>query len=88
MNTHTHTPKIIENERERRKIGLECHQFPDRGRQDRRLQSRTEVFTGTNNEIKGETASLLKASPLLDHTTVFRETNGLLWVTFIKSLHH
>lgn len=61
---HTHISKIIEKkdrerERERRKITLECHQFPDRGRQDRRLQSPTVVCTGTNKETKeGEIALL------------------------------
>lgn len=58
--THTH----FQNNRkkrggERRKITLECHQFPDRGRQDRRLQSPTVVCTGTNKETKeGEIALL------------------------------
>lgn len=79
--------------RERRKTGPECHQFPDRGRQCRRLHSNTAVSTGTNNGIMGkqhycEAASLFKANPLLDQTTAFGKTNGLLGVTVIKSLHH
>jgi hypothetical protein len=87
VQTHTHISKIIEK-RERRKIILECHQFSDRGRQDRRLQSPTVVCTGTNKETKEgkshycETVSPLKRAFLATSDDRFRENKWSFWGHF------